>query len=106
MLEICREMISEHLPAVPRPPMGNRPKRRNGTLNVVTFGVMSRMTSTSSGFDGMSLDDMALVLLFERVNPAVAMPRTREVVTTALFVSLRCGEVDDVPRNLARTSVG
>ena len=72
------------LPAVPRPPMGKRPKRRKGTEKVTTFGVMSRMTMTSSGLDGMSLDDMLgslLLLLLSPVgraaNPAVAATRKK-----------------------------
>jgi hypothetical protein len=38
--------------------MGSLPKRRKGTEKVTTLGVTSRMTMTSSGFWGMSFDDM------------------------------------------------
>jgi hypothetical protein len=44
--------------------MGNLPKRRKGTEKVTTFVVTSRMTMTSSGFGGMSLDDMFCVYWF------------------------------------------
>ena len=37
------------------------PKRRNGTESVTTLGVTSRMTMTSDGLDGTSLDDMVLL---------------------------------------------
>jgi len=40
-----------------------RPKRRKGTESVVTLGVISRMTITSSGFEGTSLDDMVAEVL-------------------------------------------
>jgi hypothetical protein len=43
-------------PIVPRPPMRIRPKRRKGTESVVIFGVTLRITITSEGFAGTSLD--------------------------------------------------
>lgn len=51
-----------YAPIVPRPPTRNRPYRRNGTESVTMFGVMLRITITSAGFDGMSLDDMVVVV--------------------------------------------
>lgn len=42
-----------------------RPKRRNGTEKVVTFGTSSRMTITSSGFSGTSLDVIFVALFFD-----------------------------------------
>lgn len=44
------------IPIVARPPNFIRPKRRKGTESVVTPGTRSRMTITSSGCWGMSLD--------------------------------------------------
>lgn len=46
------------VPIVARPPIFIRPKRRKGTERVVTFGAMSRITITCSGFGGMSFDVM------------------------------------------------
>lgn len=51
------------VPTVARPPTFMRPKRRKGTESVVTLGVISRMTITSSGFEGTSLDDMVAEVL-------------------------------------------
>lgn len=69
--------------------MGKRPKRRKGREKVTTLGVTSRMTMTSSGFGGMSLDDMAGVLPFEKkariVNPK--RPRRRDLLIKYRFVS-------------------
>lgn len=39
-----------------RPPTLKRPKRLNGREQVVMFGVTFRMTITSEGFEGMSLE--------------------------------------------------
>ena len=44
---------------MPRPPILKTPALKNGTERVTILGVMSLMTITSDGFDGMSLDDMA-----------------------------------------------
>lgn len=38
--------------------MGMVPKRLKGTEKVTTLGVTSRMTMTSAGLSGISLDDM------------------------------------------------
>lgn len=61
--------------------MGNFPKRRKGTEKVTTFGVTSRMTMTSSGFGGISLDDMLLwlpvLLKASEANAAVPVVRRR-----------------------------
>lgn len=46
------------IPIVARPPNFIRPKRRKGTERVVTPGTSSRITITSSGFWGTSLDVM------------------------------------------------
>lgn len=46
------------LTRVPRPPMWKWPKREKGTDRVVMFFVISRMTITSDGFDGMSFEVM------------------------------------------------
>jgi len=78
------------LPSVPRPPMGNFPKRRKGTEKVTTLGVTSRMTMTSSGFWGMSLEDMVAVLLF--------------VVVVILAVSLRGNKTKAAVALVRRTS--
>jgi len=75
---------------VPRPPMGNFPKRRKGTEKVTTLGVTSRMTMTSSGFWGMSLEDMVAVLLF--------------VVVVILAVSLRGNKTKAAVALVRRTS--
>lgn len=45
---------------VARPPTRMTPKRANGTDKVTTLGVMSRMTITSDGDSGMSLDDIVI----------------------------------------------
>lgn len=55
----------EGIPIVARPPNFIRPKRRNGTLRVVTPGTSSRITITSSGFWGMSFDVILCDLLGE-----------------------------------------
>jgi hypothetical protein len=70
--------------------------------------VMSRMTMTSSGLDGTSLDDMlgSLLLLLSPVgraaNPAVAATRKK---ATAMWFRWPCGTrfsvSDDVPSALA-----
>jgi hypothetical protein len=46
------------VPTVARPPNFMRPNRRKGTESVVTLGAISRITITSSGFSGTSLEDM------------------------------------------------
>ena len=43
---------------VPRPPTRTMPNRANGTETVTTLGVTVRMTATSEGLEGMSLEDM------------------------------------------------
>lgn len=43
---------------VPRPPMRKMPTRANGTETVTMLGVMFRMTATSLGLEGTSLEDM------------------------------------------------
>lgn len=53
-----------NLPTVPLPPIGITPNRLNGTENVTTFGVTSRITMTSAGLVGISLSDMLLVVSF------------------------------------------
>lgn len=55
--------------------MGTLPKRRKGTEKVTTLGVTSRMTSTSSGFGGMSLDDIISLLLSLLLNTAAEVPK-------------------------------
>lgn len=70
--------------------MGNFPKRRKGTEKVTTLGVTSRMTMTSSGFWGMSLEDMVAVLLF--------------VVVVILAVSLRGNKTKAAVALVRRTS--
>jgi hypothetical protein len=57
-----RRWRREELPIVARPPIFIRPNRRKGTERVVTFGAMSRITITSSGFEGMSFEVMIAVL--------------------------------------------
>lgn len=47
-----------YVPRVPLPPMGMVPKRLKGTEKVTTLGVRSRMTMTSAGLVGISLEDM------------------------------------------------
>lgn len=54
-----RELYS---PKVPLPPIGIIPKRLNGTENVTTLGVRSRITMTSAGLAGINLLDMLLLL--------------------------------------------
>ena len=41
------------IPSVARPPTGMKPKRAKGMEKVVMLGVMSRITITSEGFDGV-----------------------------------------------------
>ncbi len=48
----------EAVPMVPRPPTFMRPNRQNGLDNVVMFGVTLRITITSAGLDGTSLEVM------------------------------------------------
>lgn len=50
---------------VARPPIFILPNRKKGTERVVTFGAMSRITITSSGFEGTSLDVMMAVVMYE-----------------------------------------
>ena len=52
------------IPIVALPPIFIRPKRRKGTERVVTFGTMSRITITSSGFWGTSLADIFALMIF------------------------------------------
>ena len=87
--------------SVPRPPMGMRPKRRKGTEKVTTLGVMSRMTITSSGLGGMSLDDMAWVeVVIATATPAKMRPPAMIFRLVSRF--LRKGvDDDDVARVLA-----
>jgi hypothetical protein len=64
------------------------------------------MTITSSGFCGMSFDDMFLWLLLllndTAINAAVTALRTRALVMILCLVDrVRCCGVDDVPRDLA-----
>ena len=59
---------------VPLPPTGIAPNRRNGTERVTTFGVMFRMTITSDGFAGTSLDDMLVSELLLLKTITVAAP--------------------------------
>lgn len=53
------EVFNYHSPTVPLPPMGMDPNRLNGTEKVTTLGVTSRMTMTSAGLAGISLEDMS-----------------------------------------------
>jgi len=46
------------LPIVPRPPTLKWPKRLKGAEQVTMLGVTLRMTITSDGSDGTSLDDI------------------------------------------------
>lgn len=57
------------LTRVPRPPMWILPNLENGTERVVMFFVISRMTITSDGFEGMSFEVMMAV--FDRVYGVV-----------------------------------
>lgn len=50
------------LPKVPRPPIGIVPNLLNGTENVITFGVTSRITMTFAGSAGISFEDILLLL--------------------------------------------
>lgn len=99
--------MEKRVPSVQRPPMGNRPKRRNGTEKVTTLGVMSRMTITSSGFGGMSFDDMMPRVLLSLNDDATdteaaAADRTRAPARTLfLAAGVRRCETDDVPDDLA-----
>lgn len=91
--------------------MGKRPCRRKGTEKVTTLGVTSRMTITSSGFWGMSLDDMLGSLLLSPVgreaNPAVAVTRKK---ATAMWFRWLCGMrpagSEDVPMALVLMDCG
>ena len=47
---------------MPRPPTLRRPKRMKGAEHVIRFGVISRMTITLEGSEGMSLDVMVDVV--------------------------------------------
>lgn len=81
--------------------MGNFPKRRKGTEKVTTFGLTSRMTMTSSGFGGTSLDDMlSWSLVFVRGSEANAaapvVRRTVPVMSFRLVDGRRCEGLDDV----------
>lgn len=49
---------------VPRPPMWTWPNRAKGTESVVMFFVISRITITSDGFEGMSFEVMIMVLVW------------------------------------------
>lgn len=49
-------MSEVEIPIVPRPPILKRPKRLKGEEQVVILGVTLRMTITSDGLEGMSLD--------------------------------------------------
>jgi hypothetical protein len=85
--------------------MGNLPKRRKGTEKVTTFDVTSRMTKTSSGFGGSSLDDMFCVSWFlvgVKEAMAAAEPARRKMPATVFrfVIRLRWREVDDVLRAL------
>lgn len=48
-------------PIVALPPNFISPNRRKGTERVVTPGTISRITITSSGFEGMSFSDILVV---------------------------------------------
>ncbi len=50
------------VPIVPRPPTLKRPKREKGAEQVMMLGVTLRMTITSDGLDGMSFDDMLVIV--------------------------------------------
>ncbi len=54
----CWEKGKINLPMVPRPPALKRPKRAKGAEQVTMLGVTLRMTITSDGLEGASLDDM------------------------------------------------
>lgn len=51
-------------PTVALPPILISPKRENGTERVVIPGTTSRITITSSGFEGMSFEDMLSVCTY------------------------------------------
>jgi hypothetical protein len=51
-----RDATVNNIPRVPRPPILMVPKREKGTLKVAMLGVTLRVTMTSAGFQGMSLD--------------------------------------------------
>lgn len=62
-LEVTQAAIQEAergleglVPIVPRPPILKRPKRLKGAEQVVMFGVTLRMTITSDGLGGISLE--------------------------------------------------
>jgi len=61
----CAREEEDDEPIVPRPPTRSWPKRRNGRDRVTMFGVTLRMTITSEGFAGTSLEVIiAVVCLF------------------------------------------
>ena len=70
---------------VPLPPIGILPKRRNGTVKVTTLGVTSRMTITSDGLAGISVDDMLFWLLL-MLKIATELPRRMAPVKSRFFV--------------------
>lgn len=54
--------MRKNLPNVPRPPILILPNLANGTEKVTMFGVMLRMTITSSGLEGTSCEDIETFL--------------------------------------------
>jgi len=62
LLLICRFGMGGLVPIVPRPPTLKRPKREKGAEQVMMLGVTLRMTITSDGLDGMSFDDMLVIV--------------------------------------------
>lgn len=81
---------------VPRPPTRRMPNRANGTETVTTLGVMFRMTATSAGFEGMSLDDMARPRLccccFSPRKNAAPSDRLPKVRNSLVLLDLRVFE--------------
>lgn len=59
---MCLESVLYSL-IVPRPPTRIIPKRANGADTVAMLGVMSRITATLAGFEGISFEDMVMVRL-------------------------------------------
>jgi hypothetical protein len=55
-------------PIVALPPTFINPKRRKGTERVVMPGTSSRITITSSGFDGTSLEVMVAISSLSDLN--------------------------------------
>lgn len=55
-------------PIVALPPTFINPKREKGTERVVTPGTSSRITITSSGFDGTSLEVMVAISSLSDLN--------------------------------------